>query len=493
MLLEELILRHSDKELDDWASVRKEEIRKFYDSTLSRRPGAPVEWGFMDSDKHPVHPLWEEHRFVQYDAEEKPGDLVMGPNGNDWELVAMTPHSVGTDETPIIDRKACPTLKHSNSGWDSTLRDLSRVGRPDGTKGEFQRPSGNWIFDLVKEGYGFMYLEAAHVLAHLNGRSLVESVARLHLCREFGLPVFADGRDGLDALGIKVVASIDMRRPTGFVPVMELGTDTEIIVFCGVHVEPHPKSFEESDDWLEVNRWSCEPSISCIAGFEYPSFVTKSPIVGRFPGSRKNPLYMVPVACMLPAKELEIAIAVQIRSMVMQNRMPTQLTFLNDWMRSGLFKSQLMATPPLPCKDCLRLNTQAEGHPLRPKSQRPDSLRNADPEVRKEWEEYEEKMDKIFKIVDKASCYAEGQSLGHTFAKRQRRMRRAAYNKRTELENRIASLDRRADRYLLKGNIDKAAEHRNKANELRKQLEELLNGLYTATVERHRSVSDVDD
>lgn len=478
MLLEELLLKHSDKELDEWCSARKADTARMYDSMLSRRPGDPVEWGFMDEEWHPLHDLWNEHRFVQGDAMERPGDLVVGPSGSDWELISMTPHSVGSDETRVIDRKACPTLKHTNDGWGAVLRGMSRVGRPDGSEGSMQRPRGEWIMDLVGRDDGWRILEAAHALSHSNGRPLADNVARIHLCSELGLPILADGSDGPERLGISVSVSTDARRPTGMVPVSGLGSGTELVVFAGVHIEPHPKSYEDSDEWLEVNRWSCEPSVSCIAGFEYPSFVAKSPIVSRYPGSSRNPLYMVPVPCMLPSRSLGVAVAALVRSLVVRGGMPERLVFLDEWIGSPEFRTLLATTPPLPCRDCLRLNTQAENHPMRPKSRRPDSMRNAPEEVRREWEEYEGMMERIFRIADRAACYAEGRVVGHGFAKRSRRARRAAYNKRVELERRIASMDRRASRLMEKGNIDKAAEHASRADELRRRLEELKNGVH---------------
>ena len=196
-----------------------------------------------------------------------------------------------------------------------------------------------------------------------------------------------------------------------------------------------------------------------------------------FPGSKKGLAYMVPVACMLPMSDFGKALSIRVRSVFERGGWGRE-TYLDEWMSSGVYARLLRCTPPLPCRDCLRLNTQAEGHPLRPKSRRPDSLKSAPPDVRAEWEEYDEKMDRIFKIVDRAACYAEGRVIGHSLAKRERRARRARHNRCAELENRIASLERRARRYDLRGNVDKAVEHRRKARELAKKLEELRNGLH---------------
>jgi hypothetical protein len=270
-------------------------------------------------------------------------------------------------------------------------------------------------------------------------------------------------------------------KPAGLVPVMEVGTGTEMLVFAGVHIEPHPKSYEDSEAWLEVNRWSCEPSMSCIAGFEYPSFVCKSPIVSRFQGDSRNPMYMVPVPCMLPASDLGIALAVRVRCMVRDGSIPDGLVCLDDWIGSDDFRRRSSCTPPLPCRECLRLNTQADGYPLRPKSRRPESMKSAPPDVRAEWEEYDRRIDRIFDIVDKASCYAEGRIVGHSEAKRRRRLRRTYYNKSVRLLESIRSLERRAARYDRSGNIDKAIEHRDRARRLRKELEDMRNGVHDKT------------
>lgn len=475
----ELLDRFSDAEIDSWAGELLASRAPMFDSLLRHGPHDDVEWGLMDSERHPLHEAFREAG-ESSDPENPSRGLTAGDN---WRWVASTPHSVGESSTQIVDRRQCPVLKHTNSGWDSTLRNLSRVGRPDGSEdGEFLRPEGPFILDLVRSGERL--LEAAHVLRHLRGGTLVGWVARVHLMLEFGLPLSIGGEDAFDRLGVMVVPSIDFRRPTGLVPVFGPEAmkpfSTGIVVFHGIHVEPHPKSFEESDGWLEVNRWSCEPSISVIAGFEYPEFVLKSPIVARFPGATRNPMHMVPVPAMLPASSLGIALAHLMRGRAESMDVGTdgEIVQLGDWMDSADYARAVSMTPPLPCRECLRLNTMADGHPLRPRGQRPESLKEVPEDVRREWEEYEEKMERIFRICDRAACYAEGRRVGHSVAKRSRRLRRILYNRSVELANRIESLERRAARYDRRGNIDKAAEHRGKARKLREELEALKNGLH---------------
>ena len=394
-----------------------------------------------------------------------------------WEWIASTPHNEG----PVLqvhDRRFVPAQPNANRDWDSTLRCLNRVGRPSG-EGEFLRPEGEFIVDFAKDPHGWSIVECAHAMAHLrmlagdetDGSSLMlEAVAAIAFCRIFGTrlippPLDLGGWHGF-VPGIRFSTSVAMRRPWLSVPRQELRPDGPLLhVLVGIHLEPQPWSAREgnpddSDErWLEMNRWSCMPSMACVSGFAFSDEAAIAPLVGRWRNSGpEDSSHMLPATALHGPSDLPDVL--------------DRMGFRRDWSAvlpsEAWFARAVSTTPPLPCRECLRLNMAAEGSPTRPAKRRPDDGR--DPE----WEEYDRKVDKILRVVDRACSFHDMRAFPG-FGKRLRKERaRRAKAASALVKTRRGLLDR-ADKARKNMRLSAALEFETLATQKTRELESLVN------------------
>lgn len=358
-----------------------------------------------------------------------------------WSHIMLTPYCLGPF-VPVLDRKTLPPFPNVNTDWDAILSCLNNVGRPSGD-GEFRRPEGPFVLDLVKDTKGRKLLEAAHAVAH--ARSIVsgddktsngflESLAEMFLalrwnvtfhCPTLGEILGDDHSRGDEGAfrwhGIKVVTSTRPRKPWLTMDAVgpkgpRVGLDC-LTVLVGVHLEPEPWSTREGnpntadETWLEMNRWSCMPSLLCLSGWKCMDELMKAPLVLPYKNSGKEDACVtMPVTALDPPSALDALVEQQRkRSLPICTSNPSVgVWFVEDFLESRWLKALLSITPPLPCRDCLRLNMASPGAPTRPASRRPDmskskgrKSRNLD-EAEQEWREYDAKVDRIFKVVDKA-------------------------------------------------------------------------------------------
>jgi len=416
-----------------------------------------------------------------------------------WAHIINAPYCAG-GTVPVLDRKSLPQFDNLNTDWDSILSCLNNVGRPSGM-GEFRRPKGPFIYDVVTDPDGWRLLEAAHAVAH--ARAIVrhdkprflETLAELVLARRwdatFWVPTVKQmaGMDppdeyGLMSGGIKVAVSVNMRKPWLTMPAVgpdgpKPGEHT-IAVLIGIHLEPEPWSTREDnpnpDDksWLEMNRWSCMPTIVCMSGWKGLDELYKAPLVGRYRNSKREDVCLtLPVSALDPPSALDACVDA-IRHVVTDVECETTGRWrLDKFLVSDALKNLLTVTPTLPCRDCLRLNMASPGAPTRPAFRRPDQkkLDKSDSAAEKEWAEYDAKVDKIFEVVDKACEFCD---IRFGDGKASRRNRKRNSKKLGELMEKADRIRSKADELRKKMEYSRAKDEGVKLSEVRRKISELV-------------------
>lgn len=411
---------------------------------VSVPPGSPgYNHGLLDTGRPPkaLREAYRAHsgdpgteRFLRDPA----SVLPTGPDDREgaWRWACLTAHSRG-QEPDTSDAPAEPMCE-VNSAWGRTEGDILGVRLENGAP---TRPEGGAIFDFVSEDGGYRMLEEAHSLAHslasgmvLSGRrpgdrgwlsrTFLQCAARWAVASKLGIPPMELPP------WIQVSASSSFMRPDGVLQIDEWpGPDVLAVVFCGVRIEPHPRSMSKSSQsagWLEVNRWSCMPSMVSVAGFQFPEFVLKQKI------GRRGSL-VVPLKSMLPAGLLPDLVSLGLDCMPAPDAGPKQVPRV-----------------PLPCMECLRLNRRADGVP-------------ETPETMARFE------DEAYALVDRAAEYCEGLAAGHTAAKRARKAARSAWARREKSLAQASRLLARSRKWLEKGDSEKASALRAKALEITRQ------------------------
>lgn len=423
-----------------------------------------------------------------------------------WDGILKTPYCRGAT-IPIYDRRNLPAFPTRNIEWDETLKGLNHVGRPGG-EGEFLRPEGKHIVDLVKSPKGNAILEKAHALAHLralkedDGKKMparfLETLAELCLVLKYEqrggrmdlwVPTpleIAGGKrhdeSWFEQNGVKVVVSTNIRRPWIEVPVRELLKErAHVVVLAGIHLEPQPWSAREGnpdasdESWLELNRWSCMPSIVCFSGWIGMDELMKAPLVLPYRNSGKEDVCVtMPVTALHPMWVFEGLVALSRPTLLSRYGLSAAYRFVGqDWMGEE-------CAPPLPCRECLKLNMAANGAPTRPMVKRPPEdkatkgrrARKLD-EAEQAWADYDAKVDKIYKVVDKARAFWDTRfGKGAKARKEQRRKAK----KVADLQGKIQRCQARIAKCEKDMAYIKAEYERDILKELRKELMELLGG-----------------
>lgn len=397
-----------------------------------------------------------------------------------------------------VSQRSVPVPRAINDAWQNgTYMDLGRIGRTS-PEGEYRRPSGEWILDVVSDPRGWWILELAHMLAHRaedaselarkpvpyvygqNATLFQAMLFKVFMCRKFGIPLDVDpgaqdGADPFDRYGIHISVSPSLRSPLLRVPADGKGClrPGEVCVVCGsIHIEPTPHAMATgSDRWLAMNRWSCHPTIASFVGWELVDVVTHAPLLSS---GWSKPEYVLPPMALQGAPSfvhlLECAYAHHGKVEPDGKR----LWLVDDYLASDAFLRDLASSPPLPCKRCLKLNMESDGSPSRPRSERPDkavSEGSVSTQAQREWLDWDNAMNKVYGIVEKATKYMEIRELGAGKAVRFRKTRKSAYSKKVNSLRRISYLEGRARKLRLDGFIAKAEEIENKITEIRDGLE----------------------
>lgn len=378
------------------------------------------------------------------------------------------------------------SLYGGNTTWgDSVLPALQRMGRIDG---EYVRPEHPAIFDFASIEDGWKYLELAHALSHLysvpaednmrgaNHTHMLRWLAHLVICTYYAIPLkIPSDRDttrsaDIAYLGIDISISGAMRSPNVLVPVtgaLAPIPDTTVAIYrVGVHIEPHPYGITGgSGKWIEINRWACMPTIISLSGWECVDVVTKHGIYSYNENSKlANEFYGMSVHD-LASPETFNNLVDKARD---HGRVPEpdgHLTWMvPELLRSEAYNALIAVSPPLPCKECVKLNARCEGAPGRPKGHPPPKRPKAELEAiregrlivdkdEKSWIDWTDAIDRTLDLVERSVDYWQGNQMGHTAYKRFKRRRKAAHSKRLALLKRIEVLKRRRSRELRGGRL----------------------------------------
>lgn len=416
-----------------------------------------------------------------------------------WSAVLGIPAST-LQSSPVSSAKTLSSPRAINDTWQNeTFPDLGRIGRssPDG---EFKRPNGRWILDLVSNEHGWWLLEMAHMLAHKTEDSaavartplpytygqtatLFQSMLfKIMLCDKFDLPIDTepgscdpDQLDPFSRYGIVPAVSTPLRNPVLRVPVngrSSLAPGTICVVLGSVHIEPTPHAIAAGvDKWFAMNRWSCQPTITSFVGWELVDVVTHSPLLSS--GKHDNDYAMLPMS-LQSAESFKFFIDCAKESRGDCRPDNARFWLVRDYLTSDKFMHDLESAPTLPCKRCLRLNMDSDGSPARPRCERPDKAPKKGAVLtreQQEWKEWDDTMSKVFAVVEKATKYMEIRELGAGSAARLRRARKHAYSSKVNALRSKAYLERRAAKLRAEGYITKAEELENKVKEITNEFE----------------------
>lgn len=406
-----------------------------------------------------------------------------------WETAAApTPWTDFRTMSP----QRVPAFRKTNTTWlNETVPAFYRVGTEvNGEK--VRRPQSPAIVDLMTEKWGWRLLEAAHALAHraevqlrfkpqgygLYGSLTINWVARLAAGIKYGLPVDVScdpppaspedawrSNDGFYRYGISICDSNAFHAP--FLRIPCLGRNAPVpdrdicFLACGVYIEPHPKGFTQgTGKWMEVNRWSCSPTMVSFAGWELVDVVMRQqPNV--LVNGWSQPEFVIAAPSLMPFDRLSEYIEAGIRAR--GAAVPDNVRYWNvlDWLRSDSCDELIRSSPPLPCRDCLRINMRAEGAPGKPQcsppKEKPDKNSKYLTREEREWLEWDGRIDQVFDMIEKAVMYYEARLWGASDAKRRRKDRRHAAKVRKDTITRIESLLKKARR-ALKGGKPSVAE-----------------------------------
>ena len=393
-----------------------------------------------------------------------------------WELAsAPKPWT----EFRTLSAQKTPAFRKTNGTWvNETVPAFYRVGTVV-NGAVVRRPSSPAVVDLMSEPWGWRLLEAAHALAHrtelqrkfkpqgygLYGSLTINWVARLTAGIKYGLPIDVSGEpapptageaarshDGFYRYGISLCDSNCFHAP--FLRVPCLGRNAPVpdrdlcFVACGVYVEPHPRGFTDgTGKWMEVNRWSCSPTMVSFAGWELADVVfAQQPNV--LVSGWSQPEFVIAAPALMPYDTLGEYVRAAIKAR--GRAVPDGVRYWDvaEWLRSDHCTRLIAESPTLPCRDCLRLNMRAEGAPGKPQCSPPKEKPNRKNQFltreEKEWLEWDSRIDTVFATIEKAVIYYEARLWGATDAKRRRAARRKAARIRSEAVRKIQVLEKKA-------------------------------------------------
>ena len=399
-----------------------------------------------------------------------------------WDAAAGIPAARIRPRALVDAGKATP-VRSCNTTWLGPItRGMTRIG-PILPGGQFVRPNGQFIVDLLYNTLGWKILEGAHILTHRRHRDyqkkqieaglpvtskyLQRYVAELVTCMQYGLPVdvgeeVAPTRLAVAQYGLDIRVSDRFRSPVMKVPWSNenapIPDRTMGFISTGVFIEPVPAgAILESENWLECNRWTCLPTMVSIAGWEMVD------VVSHFPVGLLNPFdqasakcYVVHPADLMPPDTLpdlmEAAIAARGKPMMDGVR----YFRVEDWLDSADYKRGLAVTPPFPCSACLCYNQRTDGAPERPRTLWKDHDEQSLREQR-EHADWNRVKARIMRIATRATVFFEsGLYGGRSRATLVRALRKRAYARELAYAHKVRVLEKRVAKEM-EGGVPSAA------------------------------------
>ena len=329
----------------------------------------------------------------------------------------------------LLNMARTPTLKDCNTHWKcNVLPALQSVG-PLGPNNSIVRPKAPYLIDYTKIPGGWMYIEAAHVLAHIRGDTkrisknpsaipsstaghFQAALANITVALLYDLPLYIGAYDeGMYAMpdfedyGIEVKSSSRFGLPFLRAPWLNkeaLRFDATLaVVSVGVFVEPHPYSYNTGTMIPGKNdHWCCTPTMAMVTGWETVDVITHQPIVSANPENAYSPVcYGMHPADMMPPDLLWAYLKLGNQHLGRPATVDENHVYVNDWVNSKEFANLLSRTPPLPCKSCLSWNPRTVGVPRRPEGfpPKPSQLKKFP-----EWQAYYEEVKKVLGIIEPA-------------------------------------------------------------------------------------------
>jgi hypothetical protein len=272
------------------------------------------------------------------------------------------------------------------------------------------RPSGLYVIDLTRTGeMGWLFIEAAHALAHLRCDHMHDSPAfrtiiqktmctalasLLHGCL-FGVPVYV-GKD--NAFGTQLAwprtgfsvsdinnPTLQMRKVGWGSPVPDSACIQALWLY---HVEPVPESYITKTVKTGTNdEWSGIPTIMAFAGWDGLDSIihSRTKISG-------NAEYHFMHAGDLISPERFVH-ALELAGWPEKNfELDENWVSVPNWIKSKEFLNLVSETPSIPCRDCYIVNQRTPGAPHRP----PEAAEKA-------WKTYEKGRDECIAIARKAA------------------------------------------------------------------------------------------
>lgn len=397
-----------------------------------------------------------------------------------WDSV-YCPFPKSVSVSPKL-QKDLATLRSINAEWESTKASLGMLGRPDGV--HYLRPKGTYIMDLMNDD--IRMLQGAHILTHREechmeddytfGRLsnlFFRNLVKIFAARKYGLVINTHPKNGEEdsfgRYGIEIFGSTSIRSPTLQAAVSgdncRLRPDKSVIALLGaVMVESHPQRSLKGMLWKETDKWSSLPSIVALAGWECVDYITHAERIEFSDGQ----YYAVPCSDLQEMKDFDSLLETAKDSVGTIEPYDSLMT-VDAWLESEDFKRGLGVTPQLPCPECIRLNTSAEGFVPKPRSARPkvqfSKLSDATKPEMVEWRDYVTFMRNCISIGRKATAYASGSVTSM-------KKRNTAYRKKTEKIHALECLERRYIRKLSGGFISEAQAIETEIEKLKNEIED---------------------
>ena len=411
-----------------------------------------------------------------------------------WDsAVAVRACSYRTD-TPREISEIRPVRKTNTFWYNTILPALQHVG-PLGLNSAILRPAASYVLDFTRMEHvrAWKLLEAAHVLAHLRADSksehrkyatimgrtsgrLMEAVSEIAVSILYDLPMdVSDKMAGTVAepdLYYLTELKTSSHIRTGAIRLPCINNEaprfdrTLSAMLVNVLIEPPPAGFINGRmTWEEHDRWTGLPTLAIVAGWEGIDFITHQ-VLGRIPNSPIN--YITRCEDLLPPETYwyYLWLGRQARTAasepmfedprVAAARPDSRWRYIDDWLASKEYAALLQQTPPLPCKTCMQINTNAEGAPKRPRGPRP----NAGDEASPEWLAWWQAENEIYEIAKNAVESYESLWYGGAVAIRNRKARKRAHNAKMDkvyLKHGFEELKAKLD---AKGNLSSAGQQR---------------------------------
>lgn len=329
----------------------------------------------------------------------------------------------------IVSMAKTPALRQCNRHWNSVIVPALKAVGPLGPNQELLRPTAPYLLDFTKLQDGWMYIEAAHVLAHMRGDTKQASknasaipsstaghfqaaLANIAVALLYDIPLYVGRYDeGVYAMpdfsdyGIEVKSSSRFGMPFLRAPWINreaLRVDATLaVVSVGVFTEPHPYGYNSGTlEPAPNDHWCCMPTSAMVTGWETVDVITHQPLVSADPEDALKPVcYGMHPADLMPPDTLWAYLALGQRHINRPPLVDATHVYVKDWINSPGFAALLQQTRPLPCKMCLSWNYRTEGMPRRPNGYppKPSQLKQ-----HKDWVAYYAEVDKVLKILDPA-------------------------------------------------------------------------------------------